>query len=225
MNRSLDSPLGDLPASAPPGPDSRTFSAELKALARCFDGRRAQVSDLFNATQGRGYHLLLFVIALPFVGPVPLPGFSIPFGFAIAVIGARMAARRPPWLPPWLLRKELPASTLATTLRGAGRLVALMETVARPRLTRLSRAALCQRLTGALILISGGFMMLPLPLPFSNSLPAWSVLFLAAGSLADDGVLLLAGAAAFLLSTAFFVFVFVGGGRLLLTLFSSAPVT
>ena len=51
----------------------------------------------------------------------------------------------------------------------------------------------------------------PLPLPFSNSLPAWTVLFLAAGALGRDGLFFFAGCASFALSVAFFAFVAFGG--------------
>lgn len=190
------------------------FSADLHAVAVRFEEHPAQLGELLEATKDRGYHLLLFVIALPFVGPVPLPGFSIPFGLAVAVIGARMAVNRAPWLPGWLLHRQLPPRVLAQTLRGAGRIVTLLEGVARPRLSQLSGAYVCQRLSGGLVAASGLFMTLPLPLPFSNSLPAWTVLFLAAAALAGDGLMLLAGIAAFLVTSAFFVFVAIGGGQL-----------
>lgn len=199
------------PAPPLPGP----FSAELKELAAQFDHRSSRLGDLLAATHTRGYHLLLFVIALPFVGPIPLPGFSIPFGAAIALIGARMAVDRPPWLPSWLMRRRLPPHVLAHTLQGASKIVMTLERFTRPRLARLTHAHLCQRLAGALIVISGLFMTLPLPLPFSNSLPAWTVIFLAGGALAGDGLFLLVGLLSFLVSVAFFVFVFLGGERLL----------
>jgi hypothetical protein len=204
-------PIG---TSLPNATPKAAFSADLHAVAVHFEARSAQLGELLEATKGRGYHLLLFVVALPFVGPVPLPGFSIPFGLAIAVIGARMAVNRTPWLPGWLLHRRLPPRVLAQTLRGAGRIVTALEGVSRPRLSHLSGAYGSQRLSGVLITASGLFMTLPLPLPFSNSLPAWTVLFLTAAALADDGLMLLGGVAVFAVTTAFFVFVAIGGGHL-----------
>jgi hypothetical protein len=37
--------------------------------------------------------------AFPFCTPIPLPGFSLPFGLVIAIIGLRLALGQKPWLP------------------------------------------------------------------------------------------------------------------------------
>jgi hypothetical protein len=42
-------------------------------LAQQFAARPARVSEILVETQGKGFHLLLFLIALPFLTPVPLP--------------------------------------------------------------------------------------------------------------------------------------------------------
>jgi hypothetical protein len=47
---------------------------------------------------------LLLLIGLPFLTPVPLPGFSTPFGFLVLLIGARLALGRQPWLPKTILQ-------------------------------------------------------------------------------------------------------------------------
>jgi hypothetical protein len=196
----------------PARPEPRTgFSAELRDLAGRFDGRPARLADVLAATRGRGYHLLLLVIALPFVGPVPLPGFSIPFGAAVAVIGLRLALHREPWLPARLLQRELPPHFLARTLRGVSHVVRGLEALARPRWPWLSEREFCQRVSGGLMCVSGLFLMLPLPLPLSNSLPAWTVILLSAGAIARDGLLLVAGGLAFGVSVAFFTLVAAGG--------------
>jgi hypothetical protein len=57
----------------PPGPVP--FSQELRTLIVRFDDRPVRLGELLEATKGRGYHVLLLLIALPFVGPIPLPGF------------------------------------------------------------------------------------------------------------------------------------------------------
>jgi hypothetical protein len=193
-------------------PETRTgFSTELSELAGRLDRRQARLADVLAATRSRGYHLLLLVLTLPFVGPIPLPGFSIPFGAAVFVFGLRLVLHRQPWLPARLLHLNLPSRYLARTLQGASRIVRMIEAFARPRWLLLSERAFFQRLAGLLICFSGLFLILPLPLPFSNSLPAWTVIFLSVGAVTRDGLFLLAGALAFGLSTAFFALVAIGG--------------
>lgn len=205
-----------VPSAPPPGPVP--FSQELHELIRRFDDRPVRLGEILEATRERGYHALLLLIALPFVGPIPLPGFSIPFGVAVTVIGVRLALHLRPWLPRRLLQHELPPHFLARMLQGVGRIVAGLEFFLRPRLAFLNDWPVFRQLNGALIAISGLYLVLPLPLPFSNSLPAWTVIFLAAGSLGGDGLCILAGGAAFLVSSAFFLLLALGGGQLVLHL-------
>ena len=49
-------------------------------------------------------------------------------------------------------------------------------------------------------------LMLPLPIPLSNALPAVAIVTLAIGRLEDDGGMVLIGFAALLLSAVFFAF-------------------
>jgi hypothetical protein len=49
------------------------------------------------------------------------------------------------------------------------------------------------RLIGLGIVIASLGLMLPLPIPFSNSIPAWAVVFLAIGMMENDGLCVLLG--------------------------------
>lgn len=190
-----------------------TFSTELRRLIERFGDRPVPLGELFEATQGRGYQLLLLLITLPFVTPVPLPGFSIPFGVVVALLGVRMALGQKPWLPQRLLSRELPPRFLGKFLGAAHRVVEVLEYFLRPRLPFVRNHAIFARIAGLLIALSGLFLILPLPLPFSNSLPAWTVILLSAGALGRDGLFYLAGCASFAISVAFFTLVALGGAE------------
>jgi hypothetical protein len=43
------------------------------------------------------------------------------------------------------------------------------------------------------MLVAAGVLMLPLPIPFTNTVPAWVILLVAAGLLERDGLVLAAG--------------------------------
>lgn len=187
------------------------LSQKLRELSSTVGGGGVRLADLLAETKGCGYHLLLLILALPFVGPIPLPGFSIPFGITAAVVGLRLAMHRHPWLPHRLLQYQLPPRFMASTLRGVSRITRMLESFARPRWFFFSSWLFFQRLSGVMIFISGLLLILPLPLPFSNSLPAWTIIFLAAGAIARDGLLLLAGYLSFVLSAGYFVLLAVSG--------------
>jgi len=189
------------------------FSEELREMAEQFAERPVRLGEIFDATQGRGVNLLLVFIALPFLTPIPLPGFSIPFGLVVAIIGARMALGQKPWLPQKLLMRELPSRFFPKLLRAASRVVKWLEYLLRPRLAVVNDHVVFRRLAGFLIMASGLFLILPLPIPFSNSLPACTVLLLAAGSLERDGLAILAGCGMFLVTAAFFILLAFGGAE------------
>jgi hypothetical protein len=202
----LLSPPSLITAKRPPA-----FSAELHGLIVRFKDRPAHLGEVLVATEGRGYDLLLVLIALPFISPIPLPGLSIPFGLAVTLLGTQLALVRKPWLPQRLLQRELPAQTLAKWLGAASRITKWLEYFLRPRLGFVHSYVIFSQVTGCLIALSGLMLMLPLPLPFSNSLPAWTVLLLAAGALGRDGLFFFAGCASFALSVAYFTLVAFGG--------------
>ena len=191
------------------------FSTELQDLAQQFADRPARLSELLAATQDRGFDVLLLLIALPFLTPVPLPGLSTPFGFVVLVIGARLALGRRPWLPEKLLQRKLPARFIARALAAASRAVRCLEVLLRPRLDFLHEQWIYRRVAGTLILISGFLLLLPLPIPLTNSLPALTVVLLAAGAMERDGLFFLAGCTTFTVTFAYFGLVAFGGVRLL----------
>lgn len=205
----MTSALPSLPASP------LTFSQELRDLTDRFADCPVRLGQILDAMKGRGFDLLLVFITLPFITPIPLPGFSLPFGLTVAVIGARLALGKKPWLPAKLLKRELPPRFLARVLRAAGRIVRALEFFLRPRLAFMNDHLIFRRTAGALIACSGILMLLPLPVPFSNSLPALTVLLLAAGALERDGAFFLAGCTSFLISLAYFLFLLIGGAHFL----------
>jgi hypothetical protein len=199
------------PVPEPAGPAGVRFSAELLELVDRFQHQPVRLEELLGATKGRGMHLLLLLIALPFVGPIPLPGFSLPFGLVVTILGMRVAMGQPPWLPRFLRERAFDPYFLARLLRGTSRLMKWLEMFLRPRFGFVDAHVIFSRIAGFLIGVSGLMLMLPLPLPFSNSLPAWTVIFLAAGALGHDGLFFVLGCGSFVVSVTFFTLLAVGG--------------
>jgi hypothetical protein len=199
-------------AAWPPRP---RFSWELHDLARQFAGRPARLSEILAATQGRGFNLLLLLLGLPLLTPVPLPGVSTLFGLAVMLIGTQLALGRQPWLPEKILQRALPAQFIARLLGAASRIVRWLEVLLRPRLEFLHERWIYRRAAGTLIMLSGLLLLLPLPIPLTNCLPALTVVLLAAGAMERDGLFFLAGGASFGLTLVYFGLLAFGGAHLL----------
>lgn len=183
----------------------RKLSEELAELLTRLGTRPVTLREVIYVLRGRAYSLLLILLCLPFLTPLPLPGLSTPFGLAIAFIALRLALGQRPWLPKKLQRKELPADFFAKVFRFSTRVIRFLETFLRPRLAWLSTTGMLPRLHALTMLVAALALMLPLPIPFSNSLPAWTVLLLAAGMLERDGLFILLGYGVFVLGTLYFV--------------------
>lgn len=190
-----------IPAVVPP----RKLSEELAGLRAKLGSKPVTLREVIYTLRGRAYTLLLILLALPFITPIPLPGLSTPFGLAIGFIALRLALGQRPWLPMKLQRRQLPAGFFDKVFAVAGKVIGLLESFLRPRLALISAPGAMLQLHALFILISSLALLLPLPIPFSNSFPAWTILLLAAGMLERDGLFILLGYFVFVLGVLYFV--------------------
>lgn len=170
-----------------------------------------RLAELVEVLHGRGYRLLIVLLCLPFLTPIPLPGFSTPVGVVIALIGFRLALGQKPHLPRRLMARQLPPRLLPKVLRGSSYLVAAFERVSEPRLQVFYRHTAFQFVGGALIGLCGLKLLLPIPVPMSNFFPGAAAALLAAGSFEEDGGVFLAGLVMFAGSLAYFALLALGG--------------
>jgi len=182
----------------------RKVSEELLHLqARMMTGP-VTMRQIIYVLRGRAYTLLLILLALPFITPIPAMGLSTPFGLAIAFIALRLALGQRPWLPKKMQRKELPAGFLNLVLRFSARVIRILEAFLRPRIPAITGSTLLLRLHAVLILLAAIELLLPLPIPFTNTLPAWAIILMAGGLLERDGLAVLLSYVVFAGSVVYF---------------------
>jgi len=184
----------------------RKLSEELSNLRLRAGERAVTLREVIYILGGRAYLLLVLLLALPFITPIPLPGLSTPFGLAIALIALRLSLGQRPLLSKKLQRKTLPAGFIAKIFLVAEKVLRFLEKFLRPRLTVLTDTPLIRQLHAVLMLVAALTLLLPIPIPFTNSFPAWAILLLAAGLLERDGVFILAGYVVFVAGVLYFVF-------------------
>lgn len=165
----------------------KKLSEELADLRVRVAQRAVTIRELLYVLRGRAYMLLVILLTLPFLVPVPLPGLSTPFGLAIILICLRLALGQRPWLPKSIQRREIPAGFIPRMLDLAGKIIGWLEKILRPRWLVLTESGLIRQLHAVVIVASASILLLPLPIPFSNGLPAWAILLLACGLLERDG--------------------------------------
>jgi hypothetical protein len=180
------------------------LSAELHALNERFGQEPVQLGEVIDVMGERAYSLLLVLLALPFFTPVSLLGISTVVGAVIAYLGLRLTLGLRPHLPARLRERRLPARFFGLILRGAERVIRFLERITRKRLPLFATGTWMHRAIGAGIMAAALLLMAPLPVPFSNFLPAVAIVALAVGRMEEDGGMVLAGFLVLFITAAFF---------------------
>lgn len=188
------------------------LSSDLKQLRAEAEGKALTVHELQEALRGRGVAMLLLLLALPFCF-IPIPGLSTPFGLAVLIIGIRIMFGQHPWFPRFVRQHSIPPARLQNLLNGAIRFAHGMEKIVKPRMHFLHSWRGSKILLGLGIASGGLLLLLPLPIPFSNTIPAWAVVFLAAGMMERDGLIVLFGYILTAASWAFIILISIFGTK------------
>ena len=181
----------------------RKLSEEFALILKEFEVETVTLREVMLLLHGRGYVLLIMLLALPFCQPVPLPGLSTPLGLVIALIGVRLALGHKPWLPARLLDTKL-SPAFAKVFALTKKIVSWFERFLRPRKLWITATPRLEQLHAVPIVVCAALLLIPAPIPFSNVIPAWGILLLAGGMLERDGNAIVAGYVATVASVIYF---------------------
>jgi hypothetical protein len=146
---------------------------------------------VFERMGDRGFGLLLMVLSLPSALPIPAPGYSTPFGVLLFMLALQMlAGRASPWLPNWAANRRLDGAFVRRMLAVSSGFFERVEKLIRPRLRWIgSRGG--RIWLGSLIAVMAFLMILPIPL--TNTFPAFVIFIIAIGLTEEDGVFTIFG--------------------------------
>jgi hypothetical protein len=186
--------------------------ALLDTLGRLFAGPRDTVLTLeafLKGLEGRSYAFAVLALDLPNCVPTGIPWLSTVTGLPMLFLLAQHFVGRPvPSLPGFLGRRGLPRGRLHDFLGRVRRPVRYLESAIHPRLEGWVRGLPRRLLQVAWALMA---LLLALPIPFDNFLPAWAILFFCLALIEDDGVMALLGWLLTLFTVAWTVFLVVIG--------------
>lgn len=205
----------------PSPPSSRAFAAEarprlseqVRSISGHIGSRSPELRELFQSVAPHAYLLLVLVLVVPFLQPIPLPVVSTPVGAVVALLGMQLLVGLPAWLPERLLRVRLAPRTMLLVVATSSRLLGWMERITQPRHTWLALWWPARKV--ALLTIVVGGLVLMLPPPIFNIMPAWAVALLVIGLLERDGLVMLAGYGVALVTALYSVAWLVAGVALL----------
>lgn len=195
------------------------LSVALKRTIAAIQSDSITLQQLLGLIGEQGLLVFCTILTIPFLFPVSIPGVSTVFGLVIIFIGISVTLNRTLWLPERLLQHELSSEHLVPVLEKGIHVFGRLEQWMRVRLRHLTEGELVNRLNGLALTAGGVLLLFPLSfIPFSNTLPALSILLLALGMLQRDGIFIVLGYGALALTTLYFcglaVFVLLGGHSL-----------
>lgn len=188
-----------------------TLAQTLDTVKDSLHEERISLRELMALVGEQGLLVFCMFLTIPFLLPVSIPGVSTAFGVVIVLIGIGVALNRVPWLPTGLMNRTIERIHLLPALEKGAALFSRLDRFIRPRWLALTHASTLNRLNGFLLIAGAVLLMAPFGLiPFSNTLPALAILFLAAGMLQRDGIFVALGYL-MLLATVVYFGVLIGG--------------
>lgn len=186
-------------SEAPAAPQK--VSDIVAALCDGWDDDRITLDDLLKTFGLRAFGLLVLVFALPNGIPAPIaPGLSAVLGAPLLLLSVQMLLGfETPWFPASWRARSFRRGDIAKLLRPTLPVIHRIERYVRPRFTHLSGRS-ASRPLGLLILWNA--ILLSLPIPFGNLIPAWAIILAALGQVERDGALVIAAIVASVVSTA-----------------------
>lgn len=177
--------------SASASPSRIPASRLLSDFASQWEGDRVRLRDVVDVLDDRAYGLLLLVLAVPNIIPNPIPGLSGMLGVPlILVAGQLMIGRRHPWFPAVLAERSISTANFEAIVLKLVPWLQKLERLLHPRLRWLCRPP-SEQLLAAFCLILG--IVLALPIPLGNTVPALAISLIALGFIEHDGVAIGAG--------------------------------
>jgi hypothetical protein len=146
---------------------------------------------LIDGLGNRAFGPALLVCALPEALPLPIAGISAIIGIPLLLLSIQLLLGfSKPWLPRWLADRPIKRQNLEQSVHYTLRFLRKFEHVIRPR-WKFATTPPIQRLLGLLFLLLS--VVIFLPIPFGNVLPAIAIVVISLGLIEEDGVLVVGG--------------------------------
>lgn len=181
-------------------PKHQRLSTLLKEQAQQAGNGMVSIGDLLDLMQARACGAMIFIFAAPNLIPMPIPGPSAIFGALLMFLSAQlMVGISRPWLPGWITRRSMSQENFAKIVKVIAPWLGRAESLLRPRFSIIV-APWFECVVGALCFVLS--LVLFLPIPLGNMLPALALTVMSLGMLEKDGVAILLGVIASFVSFA-----------------------
>lgn len=165
---------------------------------------------LVDELDQHGMAIVLILFSIPAALPVPAAGYSTLLSIPLFLIGLRLlTAKDTVWLPQSVREKNFNPKSFQKLLKPMNRLVTTLEQVSRPRFVNFAQSKLVLVGLGFIICLLAASMALPIP--GTNTAPAFGIFLLGFGLLEKDGIFIVVGICASLIALCISSFIIIFG--------------
>jgi hypothetical protein len=197
----------------------RHFSNDISEVSSKIPSEGITLKGFLDTIGQKGLLMSIMILTVPFLLPVSIPGLSIPLGAAIFLMSISIIFKKI-FIFDFLMNYKLSKNYVDNILNGSLSILTRLEKFINPRLLILSTGSTMNYINGSLIAFSAIILMIPLPIPLTDFLPGYTILFLAVGALECDGYLILAGYLMVIITTVYFSLMAILGVKAILIIFS-----
>ena len=165
------------------------------------DSKTTSLGNLVTDLGHHGMAIVLIIFSVPAALPLPAAGYSTLLSLPLFIIGGRLLTGRSSiWLPQFLLKKDFEPSRFSGAIGKLVSFAKLLERFSKPRFSFLTQSSVALPLVGLMVILLACSMALPIP--GTNTAPAFAIFILGFGLLEKDGLIVLLGMAAGLVAIA-----------------------
>jgi hypothetical protein len=150
------------------------------------------LGKIVEHVEGEALLILCLVSILPFMQPIPIPGLSSVLGLIVLLQGLGLMFWSKPLLTNKMKNLNITHEKFEIIFKAAKKFSGFTAKISLFK-SPVTNTRPCHILCGFAIVLSAAFLSLPLPIPFSNLVPALSIFLICIGLLEEDVVLILIG--------------------------------
>lgn len=150
------------------------------------------LENLVDSLKDQALVVICLISIIPFMQPIPLPGLSTALGLVSLLQGVSLMLFRRPLLTKKMKEVKISHEKFETIFKAAekfSRFAGKISILSHPWTNSRASHFIC----GFSIVLSSAFLSLPLPIPFSNFVPALSIALICLGLLEEDIFLVIIG--------------------------------
>lgn len=194
--------------------ETESLGEKIETIIEKLPPTEVNLVEIMDIVGADSLMLLTIFLSLVFLVPVSIPGVSTVFGTGILLIGITRLFSRKLWLPNRIASRKISSEKLRAGFQRALVWFQRLERISQPhRMPGLTSDGVMGLLNNLSFILAAVLLMAPFGfVPFSNTLPAIALIFLALGLMQKDGGSILLGYFSNVVTIVYFGFLIAGGG-------------